>query len=155
MDDRRIGYCRELARTVVRRNGVRDPPVDVRVIAEQAGLQVLETDLGAVDGRLRRIQGQWVVEVNTDRSRTNQRFTIAHELGHLKLGHESCGGEQVQERQANVFAAELLMPLPLLKEALRAVRRLTGLARLFAVSPEAMRIKLDEQRLLLKLERFD
>jgi Zn-dependent peptidase ImmA (M78 family) len=155
MDDRRIGYCRELARTVVRRSGIRRPPVDVRAIAEGAGLEILDANLGAVDGRLRRTQHQWIIEVNPDRSMTNQRFTIAHEFGHLKMGHQSCGPEDVQERQANLFAAELLMPLPMLKEALKTTRRLSDLARLFVVSPEAMRIKLDEQRLLLRLERLD
>jgi Zn-dependent peptidase ImmA (M78 family)/DNA-binding XRE family transcriptional regulator len=39
------------------------------------------------------------------------RFTVAHELGHLMLGHEVFGGPQGdEEREANVFAQALLMP---------------------------------------------
>jgi hypothetical protein len=56
-----------------------------------------------------------------------KRFTVAHELGHLLLpGHDNCGvctsgvietwaGDvRDKEREANAFAAELLMPSPVL-----------------------------------------
>lgn len=51
--------------------------------------------------------------------RRRLRFTLAHELGHLLLGHgaASCSSHSIhgdpldrQEQEANVFAAELLMP---------------------------------------------
>ncbi len=63
------------------------------------------------------------INVNMLEPSYRQRFTLAHELGHLLLGHE--GGylyrtsdttkypsaiSQVYEREANRFAAELLMP---------------------------------------------
>lgn len=155
MDERRIGYCRELARTVLRQHGIRRPPVDVLAMAEAEGIQVAEADLGSVEGRAYRADGAWVIEVNSRRARVAQRFTIGHEIGHIKLGHDSCGEDPVQERQANVFGAELLMPLALLKRALKTIQALGELATLFQVSREAMRIKLDEQRLLLRLTSFD
>lgn len=155
MDERRIGYCRDLARAVVKKHGVREPPVDVQAIARAEGFEIEEADLGTVDGRARRLEGDWLIEVNATRTRTNQQFTVAHEMGHIKLGHESCAGEPVNERQANVFAAELLMPLAMLNKALKTTRALGALAELFAVSKDAMRIKLEEQRLFMKLQSFD
>jgi Zn-dependent peptidase ImmA (M78 family) len=155
MDERRIGYCRELARTVLRRHGIRRPPVDVVAMAEAEGIRVAEADLGSLEGRAYRASDAWVIEINSRRPRVAQRFAIGHEIGHIKLGHDACGENPVQERQANVFAAELLMPLALLKEALKSIRALGELATRFQVSKEAMRIKLDEQRLLLRLTSFD
>jgi len=104
---------------------------------------------------MRQESGAWIIEVNQDRSLTAQRFTVAHELGHHFLGHDTCGTDPVQERQANVFAAELLMPLALVKKVLGTEKRLGQLAQCFQVSKEAMRIKLDEQGLLLRLTTFD
>lgn len=39
-----------------------------------------------------------------------RRFNVAHELGHLVLHPEARPGDQQHERQAHLFAAELLMP---------------------------------------------
>ena len=76
-----------------------------------------------------------VIGVNSSHAITRQRFTIAHELGHLVLGHEgevfvdktlrnqamvirrdgkSSLGIDEDEVQANRFAAELLMPKDLI-----------------------------------------
>lgn len=56
-----------------------------------------------------------------------QRFTVAHEIGHLMLGHvgpgmattqnrEPTGSEKPEEQQANQFAARLLAPACVLHE---------------------------------------
>jgi len=59
------------------------------------------------------------VLINSDKPRIRRRFTIAHELGHLALGHlhggevvvdETVRGRSPREREANAFAAGLLMP---------------------------------------------
>lgn len=78
-----------------------------------------------------------------------------HQIGHALMGHQGCGPIALEERQANVFAAELLMPLAMLRQALRTAGRLTELAQLFGVSREAMQYKLNEHGLLLKLPSFD
>lgn len=43
-----------------------------------------------------------------------RNFTLAHEVGHICLGHDDDG--PVQEREANAFAAQLLLPRVLLRE---------------------------------------
>lgn len=69
-----------------------------------------------------------VVLVNTNRKNVHhQRFTLAHELGHLELHKEETGlVEDVQEftddqreHEANVFAAQFLVPLKELRRILR------------------------------------
>jgi Zn-dependent peptidase ImmA (M78 family) len=155
VEDVHIGYCREAARSVARRHEVTTPPVDVEAIAAREGIRVVHADLGALEGRMRQDDDGWLIEINSDRSQTSQRFSIGHELGHWKMGHQGCGTDAKQEREANVFAAELLMPLVLLKKALVEHRSLGELARLFQVSKEAMQIKLQEQGMLLKLTSFD
>jgi Zn-dependent peptidase ImmA (M78 family) len=72
-----------------------------------------------------------------------QRFTIAHELGHICLGHVSDGEEQ--EQQANQFACELLMPeLVVLALQCRLSRSLTAdeVGELFGVSKAAAAVRL-------------
>ena len=70
---------------------------------------------------------------NSMREETRKRFTIAHELGHLLMpGHDDygiCSTEVIEswakdlrdkEREANAFAAELLMPLSLVTQLVAA-----------------------------------
>lgn len=73
-----------------------------------------------------------------------QRFTVAHEIGHLVLGHvgngmatvenrEPTGTERAEERQANQFAARLLAPACVLHEVgattPEAIQELCGISR--------------------------
>jgi Zn-dependent peptidase ImmA (M78 family) len=51
------------------------------------------------------------------------------------------------EREAERFAADLVMPAPLVREAFRADPSLAHLVRVFDVSEAAMRIRLEELRL--------
>lgn len=75
---------------------------------------------------------------------TRQRFTIAHELGHLYLGHRTDG--PAEEREANWFAGQLLMPDCVLRE----MRRLQGhllpaeVESWFEVSYAAARTRLEQ-----------
>jgi Zn-dependent peptidase ImmA (M78 family) len=118
-----------------------------------------------------------VIGVNSAHPMTRQRFTIAHEIGHLVMhdGQPLIVDKLVRvnlrraalpsttvEIQANQFAAALLMPETLLRrefERLAAKRQpmrvdnlvddlIDSLARSFAVSAQAMRIRLNELDLL-------
>lgn len=97
-------------------------------------------------------------------SRQRRRFSIAHELGHFLIrshlprsGEQSmCSAEHLgvndvkeedrrrrMEAEANRFAALLLIPPPLVRAELKAIRRpdishVVRLARLFDVSKDAM-----------------
>lgn len=74
------------------------------------------------DGFLFRLDGVPIIFYNQSRPAGRQRFTVAHELGHLLLGHtgplvnrEPHPGDSPTERAANHFAANLLAPACVLR----------------------------------------
>jgi hypothetical protein len=114
----------------------------------------------------------WLDRGEARRSAGRRRFTIAHEIGHLLLhvpAFEQVYYDQVadvqeieedppatklseprrREREANVFARELLMPETLVNEQAHATGfNLPGLAKRFEVSVPAMRLRLRLLKLL-------
>lgn len=89
------------------------------VIEERTDAAVLVLDLaeGLAGAYLR--PGPPILVVNGNDAVTRQRFTLAHELGHFRMGHEAkvdtaaeLYGTQRSQREveANAFAAEFLMP---------------------------------------------
>lgn len=98
-------------------------PLDILQIAEeQFDVPVLvdRFDDDKIAGvLLRRPGGDRFVGVNADHHTVRQRFTLAHELGHLHMGHQARvdlasdvfgAGSSLEEVEANYFAAEFLAP---------------------------------------------
>jgi Zn-dependent peptidase ImmA (M78 family)/transcriptional regulator with XRE-family HTH domain len=94
--------------------GHNEPVPDVIRLVEDFGIVVVRRDLGtdAQDGVSLRVPGrQPVIVVNTALSTDRQRFSVAHEAGHLVLhGWQVSTGEDLVEDEANHFARELLAP---------------------------------------------
>lgn len=151
--DARAGELRERYRRLF---GGGDVPVPVEAIAEDLlGLRVLADDALECSGKLFPARREiWLNGREARESPGRRRFTLAHELGHwvcqVLEGHTApvyCRAEDVGvgaprdplEREANVFAAELLMPPELLGErfALRG-GSVEAVAADFGVSAEAM-----------------
>ena len=148
--------------------GLDTAPVDVEHIARQLNLVVTKERLGAeLSGLLVRQPGAIpVIGVNTLHHPRRQRFTIAHELGHFRLQHKgevivdsirvsrrddkSRTASERDEREANAFAAALLMPPDLVQQHVQRLmdarsgqtRVIIDLAGLFDVSEESMRYRL-------------
>ncbi|MCC7010052.1 MAG: ImmA/IrrE family metallo-endopeptidase [Acidobacteria bacterium] len=117
------------ARALLDRLSIAGVP-DVRQIATTLRVPVHERPLERCEGMLVRIKGTAKAAIavkNSIREDSRKRFTVAHELGHLLLpGHDNCGvctsgvietwaGDvREKEREANAFAAELLMPAAVL-----------------------------------------
>ena len=135
-------FIRETAERVLKEHCPDCPPVNVRQIAERLNIEVrldsVEDDLSGFLYREPKT-GRAVIGINTNHHPNRQTFTIAHELGHFLL-HESetvhldskkdgytlqlrnpdsATGESINEREANLFAAELLMPAKFLAKELR------------------------------------
>ena len=79
------------------------------------------------------------------------RFTIAHELGHLFL-HSDNGSKKIEakrggssrvEREANWFAAEFLMPQEQVKKLKLSGKTAYQMADIFGVSPTAMLVRIE------------
>lgn len=151
-----------------------EPPVPVEKIAALQGAQITYTAFdGDVSGVLYRESGRVLIGVNSTHAPTRQRFTIAHEVGHLLL-HKGRpvvvdrlvrvnvnlrdGTSSKEEIEANAFAAELLMPRKLIASEidrfLKRTRRVVPqelvdeLASMFRVSPEAMSYRLENLGIL-------
>jgi Zn-dependent peptidase ImmA (M78 family) len=105
-----------------------DRPVDVFMLAQRLGLWLVAQPLEKAFGFYLREEQAAGVVVNSQHPETLQRFTCAHEIGHHLLGHASHTDDAstlqrmsdlaLQEHQAQVFAAALLMPGPLVNRTL-------------------------------------
>ena len=140
-------------------------PVDVTAVAEALGARVVFDDLDDdVSGFLLREKGLSTIAINKQHHANRQRFTLAHECGHLYLHADkgdrlwldktlffrdgsSSTGDQLAEIEANQFAAGLLMPEELIRVALGKERLISEidvirLAMRFEVSERAMTVRL-------------
>ena len=156
------------AMELLRDVGVDQLPVPVEAIASGLGADLTyEAYDGEVSGMLvRGDDGTAVIGVNSRHATTRQRFSVAHEIGHLVMHPGSPmfidrfvrvnwrnGESNREEIEANAFAAELLMPREAVERQVeRALTRsefLTPqqlskqLAKAFHVSPQAMSYRLE------------
>ncbi len=84
---------------------------------------------------------EWMITLNNTHPASRRRFTLAHELGHIVLSHETTVTTDEHERktleaQADAFATELLMPTADARRELRTVnfKRLVFLKQRWSVS---------------------
>jgi len=148
-------------------------PVDVTKIAKKQNARLVIDDLSSsgLSGFAYQKDNERIIGVNKLESDERQRFTIAHELGHLFLhknavnydqggimlfrdGHSSEGTDH-REVQANRFAAELLMPekdirLDLAKEQTFDLMTAPSLLQPF-VQKMAKKYKVSEQAMSIRL----
>lgn len=155
---------------ILRDAGITDPPVNVDLLARDLGATILKDDLDPeVSGLLFRRPNSTVIAVNRDHPDTRRRFTIAHELGHLRLhdgrplivdhvvrarinlrDNQSSLATNREEIEANSFAATLLMPPDFVHAQMHGVltrglgeqATIEALARKFGVSAQAMEFRL-------------
>jgi hypothetical protein len=149
--DARAGALRD---RYIARFGGSEVPVPVERIAEDLlGLSVAESKELRVSGLLLPAEREiWLNAGEARESPGRRRFTIAHELGHwvcqclegrvapiyCRSTDVGVGEGRQLEREANVFAAELLMPEPLVRQHFARDSSLDELASSFGVSSEAM-----------------
>ena len=146
--------------------GMAQAPVPVDQVAQYLGIQVDEADLGEeCSGMLVRDEESAVIGVNVKHHEHRKRFTIAHEIAHFVLhggeayidepphidfrAADSGSGTQQEEKEANQFAAALLMPADQVRAAVAEQPfdptqddELPNLAQRFKVSPQAMTTRL-------------
>jgi Zn-dependent peptidase ImmA (M78 family) len=169
-------YIRELVERILDEHEIQPGYVDAELIAQYFGANVVRHPAAdELSGFLMRNYESQVsiIGVNPTHSLTRQHFTIAHELGHLLL-HE---GDKMhidrsgygwrfrrqeeqpdarpsdEEQEANLFAAELLMPKRFLDAEMSAILSsdflsdtldsvLEPLAKRYGVSTQALTFRL-------------
>lgn len=153
------------AEEVLRALGLYNAPIDVHAVATGCNARVVYEELDDdVSGFLLRENGSVTIAINKQHPANRQRFTFAHEIGHLILHADqgdrlwidtayyyrdgsSSKGDQVAEVQANQFAAGLLMPEELVRTEVGSNAQISEmdvikLARKFEVSERAMTFRL-------------
>lgn len=167
MNSRRRQQIRAAAEKLLRRANVLGPAVPVESIARMIGAELRYAPYaGDMSGLVFREQGRAIIGVNALHAKTRQRFTIAHEIGHIQLHADEefhldrdyrayrrdlpeTETPNPLEVDANMFAAELLMPPDFLSRDLAGHRvdveddqELAKLADRYKVSLQAMIIRL-------------
>lgn len=156
------------ANSLLRSLGITEPPIPVDELADSVGALIVRNNFdGSESGFTLRDGERIIIGINTRTSRKRQRFSIAHEIGHVVLhplttlivdhsvrmdwrdGVSSLGTNK-QEIEANAFAAALLMPQDMIINRVKGYTSqvssreglISDLARVFDVSTEAMGFRL-------------
>lgn len=165
---------RKLIRSLVERllteHRVRSVPIPVETIAKAVGVRIqkepTDEDLSGFLYRDRQ-RKTVIIGVNASQHSNRQNFTMAHELGHFLLhdfddvhvdrqfkvwlrNEASSQGLDLEEKEANLFAAELLMPARFLASEMDKICTvdledetvLKTLAEKYGVSTQAMTFRL-------------
>jgi hypothetical protein len=140
---------------VLSMQGIQDPAVDVAGVIRSLGIQLYVQSLRECAGAMEVEGNSATIMVERSDVRVRQRFTMAHELGHVLLHRDEMSFRDadftpftMKEQQANNFAAELLMPAWMVRPRVGIwgadVKRLAGV---FDVSTTAMTFRLKTLKL--------
>jgi Zn-dependent peptidase ImmA (M78 family) len=158
----RTRFVREAARKLLHNCRIIDPPVDLQAVSRHLGLEYEEVDYfpDDVDALIIKLSGRTIAVVNKNFPEYVRRFSLAHELCHHYLHQDrtvledritidsppKVGDVAVEhdpfEAEAEIFAGELLVPLPMLKKLFRPGFTAAEVARIFAVSESVASIAL-------------
>ena len=152
--------------------GIEKAPVPVEEVARSLGADVVYRAFeGDVSGMVYRDRSEKLIGVNSSHAPNRQRFTVAHEVGHLVL-HKGTpvfvdsfegrinwrdGASAKEESEANAFAAELLMPRAFVDreveqamddQPLSPTRLIGDMAKTFKVSQQSMKYRLENLGIL-------
>lgn len=156
------------AQKVLSQYNITSAPVDVEGICKKLDIRIARVSMDEIEQLVhRKISGAiqkrpgstCTILINECDINTRARFTIAHELGHFFLHMKDSENKVItsfrmdhspQEREADRFAAELLMPERLVREEYERllIPVSDSLAKAFDVSKQAMRVRLDTLELM-------
>ena len=113
------------------------------------------------DGRSLIIDGKPLILINRNKPIPRQRFTAAHELGHILLGHVGMSGlvnrepsprDNPLEQEANVFASRLLAPACVLWGC--GVQSAQDIKELCGISFQSAEFRWQRMKILLGRNKF-
>ena len=164
----RVGWARNQARKVLNRLEIAEPPVDIAQVAKQLGIKLVDRGFDSHISSLLLVKGdKSIICVNKMHHAHRRRFSIAHEIGHFVLHKDEApyfdspkdyevyfrantaeSPDVLKEIEANQFAAELLMPLAMIRNDLSKTPPPTAseLAKKYKVSEQAMTFRLASLR---------
>lgn len=141
--------------------GLQLMPFDIEGLLQHYKISVCYEDMEDLSGYVEKRDEHWFIGVNIYQSKRRQRFTMAHELGHICLHAANVTGKyaekiffrsqltSLQEKEANEFASDLLIPQEILfAQIAKGRKKLSDLADIFEVSLDAMRYKAFKLKLI-------
>jgi len=155
-----IEHIETLAEKILSESGALTLPVPVEIVATNSQIRISRAPSSEFSGMLIRKDGYALIGINSGESSVRQRFTVAHELGHFFLHEEKdafidyrdkkgASSQTPRERQANMFAAAILMPRKMIEADAKQLGKdgfteeeLDKLAKKYDVSTDAMRYRL-------------
>lgn len=156
----------QAAEKVLKQVGIAEPPVSPNAVAKHFEVAVFDWDFpDGISGLVVIETGKGSIGVNQNHPNVRQRFTIAHELGHYFLHRQQelfvdfLGTEiavltdeeqEKKEREANWFAADLLMPKRWIEAdaGKYGPENVTYLAQRYGVSEQALWFRLINLKLV-------
>ena len=162
-----VSRIEDKATKILKENNAYSLPVDVESLLDSLDIELEVRELeNEFSGFLVSRGSKYAIVVNRQHAKVRQRFTVAHEIGHYLLHAKRKGKESVfidrfhfrrsnpqpqglnykEEREANTFAAGLLMPSELVRKYMDEgeVTSIKGIAEEFNVSPQAMEYRLKD-----------
>lgn len=138
------GWIRKEVARYVRKYETRDP----HRLAEELGILVYRHDLGDCQGCYLYIKRRKVIFLSQNLEERDENMVLGHELGHAVLHRkQNCYFLRNKtlflpgvEREANIFAAELLIPEEIIREY--PEYSVEQLSRLLGYREEFVRLKL-------------
>ena len=161
----------EVAQMILDRLGIEEVPIPIVAIMKSLNFQVVAGELkdeisgiiGIDDDLAKNFKSSKVIAINNKDNVGYQRFTMAHELAHYLFDfdvsnqivyyntYNTFEDENEEERRANYFAANLLMPEKKFKKEFDTVViknnlyvTVEKLSQIFQVSGEAVRRRISE-----------
>ena len=161
----------EVAQMILDRLGIEEVPIPIVAIMKSLNFQVVAGELkdeisgiiGIDDDLAKNFKSSKVIAINNKDNVGHQRFTMAHELAHYLFDfdvsnqivyyntYNTFEDENEEERRANYFAANLLMPEKKFKKEFDTVViknnlyvTVEKLSQIFQVSGEAVRRRISE-----------
>jgi len=162
MNYQKYKVSRDMAWNILLQERVTTMPVKISSICRQMGIEVAYYDGDSTgDGCCTIIDGKPIILVKKNCNHARQRFTVAHELGHILLGHvgkydlvnrEPSSSDNPIEHEANVFASRLLAPACVLYAM--DVWTPEGIAELCGISMQAATFRAERMKILKDRQRF-
>lgn len=164
--------AREKSHNILSMYKIKHPPVNVEKIANLLGFKVVTFDFPeTISGFIKIVEGKKIIVTNQNHPEVRRRFSISHELGHYLSGHDNFSHDQGtiidkskkyldphfrEEKEADDFAAELLMPEFMLKrDVLENKLDVTSLKKKYNVSEQAMWLQLINLKLAAEQSRVN
>ncbi len=162
MDYKEYQNVRDIVWELLIRHKIDRLPVRVSEICRKEGIKIKLCDNGTeADGYSTVLFGTPCIYYNDKCAVGRQRFTVAHELGHILLGHvgkyelvnrEPSPNDNPIEQAANVFASRLLAPACVLWGC--GVKSHTEIMQLCDISETAAKYRMERMNELYRRNKF-